>query len=45
MEDLNKSFATSIDIDSPCWEAAVLVGYLLLARIAVYVALRRKTQR
>ncbi|KAL4444675.1 hypothetical protein ABPG77_002492 [Micractinium sp. CCAP 211/92] len=43
--DLNKTFNTSIDINGAPWEAAVLVGFLVLGRIAVYIALRKKTQR
>jgi hypothetical protein len=42
--DLNDSFNTSVDINSPPWEAAVLVGMLLAFRLAVYIALRKKTQ-
>lgn len=34
-----------VDLNSPAWEAAVLVGFLLLFRVAVYYALRTKTQR
>lgn len=42
--DLNKSFNTSVSLDSPPWEAAVLIGMLLAFRLAVYIALRKKTQ-
>lgn len=43
--DLNKEFDTSIDLNGAPWEAAALIGFLLLGRVAVYVALRKKTQR
>lgn len=43
--DLNNEFNTSIDINGAPWEAAVLIGFLVLGRIAVYIALRKKTQR
>ncbi|KAL4427647.1 hypothetical protein ABPG75_001736 [Micractinium tetrahymenae] len=45
VDDLNKEFHTSIDINSVPWEAAVLIGFLVAGRIAVYIALRKKTQR
>ena len=34
-----------VDLNGPAWEAAVLVGFLLAFRVAVYYALRAKTQR
>ncbi|KAI7845331.1 hypothetical protein COHA_001172 [Chlorella ohadii] len=44
VKDLNDSFNTSVALDSPPWEAAALVGMLLAFRLAVYIALRKKTQ-
>lgn len=43
--DLNKDFSTAVDVNGAAWEGAVLVAYLLVARVLVYVALRKKTQR
>lgn len=45
MADINESFNSTLDINGPPWEAAVLVGFLLVSRVAVYIALRKKTQR
>lgn len=44
MTDINDSLKTTVNLDSPPWEAAVLVGMLLAFRLAVYIALRKKTQ-
>lgn len=42
--DINAALGTTTDINGPKWEAAVLVGFLLLSRGMVYAALRMKTK-
>jgi hypothetical protein len=42
--DINAALGTTTDINAPKWEAAVLVGFLLLSRAMVYAALRMKTK-
>ena len=44
MVDINSSLKTNTDINGATWEAAVLVGFLIVSRIMVYVVLRMKTK-
>lgn len=41
---MNEALHTSIDLNSPAWEVGVLLGMLLVLRLAVYIVLRKKTQ-
>ena len=45
VEDINDSLRSVVDIDGAPWEAGVLVAFLVVSRLMVYVALRKKTQR
>jgi hypothetical protein len=42
--DISTALGATTDLNGPKWEAGVLVGYLLLSRLAVYIALRMKTK-
>ncbi|KAL4855816.1 ABC transporter G family member 22 [Chlorella vulgaris] len=42
--DINAALNSTTDLNGPKWEAAVLIGFLIVSRIAVYLALRFKTK-
>ena len=44
VENINEALKTTTDINGPPWEAAVLMGFLILSRLLVYIALRMKTK-
>ena len=42
-EDLQEALSMTHNPDGPPWEAAALIGMLIIMRIAIYVGLRLKT--
>lgn len=45
VDNIDDSLQPVVSLNGPCWEAAVLVGFLVVLRVAIYYALRTKTQR
>ena len=45
VKDINDSLRSVVDVNGAPWEAGVLVAFLVVSRLMVYVALRKKTQR
>ena len=43
-EDLQEALSMTHNPDGPPWEAAALIGMLIVMRIAIYVGLRLKTR-